>query len=157
MFGIGVSELLVILVIALVVLGPSKLPEVAKLLGKGLAEFRRATSDVTEELRSAQRAIDQEARKAMHSADPKRAGQRKAGTKAQEDKQGPDSPETARGQQPPEPRADEAVPDRGETVSAGGDDRTVSRSKPGSGAVRSSEAEQDTATPPKDSAGPEDA
>ncbi len=68
MFGIGVSELLVIMVIALIVLGPSKLPEVAKMLGRGLAEFRRATADVTAELRSAQQAIDMEARNAMRAA-----------------------------------------------------------------------------------------
>jgi len=64
MFGIGVPELLVILVVALVVLGPKRLPEVAKALGKGLAEFRRATSDLTEELRGAQTMIEREAREA---------------------------------------------------------------------------------------------
>ncbi len=68
MFGIGVPELLVILVVALLVLGPKRLPEVAKALGKGLAEFRRATSDVTEELRSAQAMIEREAREAERSA-----------------------------------------------------------------------------------------
>jgi Tat protein translocase TatB subunit len=62
MFGIGVPELLVILVVALIVLGPKRLPEVAKALGKGLAEFRRATSDLTEELRGAQTMIEREAR-----------------------------------------------------------------------------------------------
>jgi Tat protein translocase TatB subunit len=64
MFGIGVPELLVILVVALIVLGPKRLPEVAKTLGKGLAEFRRATSDLTDELRSAQTTIEREARDA---------------------------------------------------------------------------------------------
>lgn len=64
MFGIGVPELLVILVVALVVLGPKRLPEVAKALGKGLAEFRRATSDLTEELRGAQTMMEREAREA---------------------------------------------------------------------------------------------
>jgi len=68
MFGIGVTELLVILVIALVVLGPDKLPEVARFLGRGMAEFRRATSDITTELRSAQTAIDREARETMRAA-----------------------------------------------------------------------------------------
>ncbi|MEO8602217.1 MAG: Sec-independent protein translocase protein TatB, partial [bacterium] len=62
MFGIGVPELLVILVVALVVLGPKRLPEVAKALGKGLSEFRRATADLTEELRGAQTMIEREAR-----------------------------------------------------------------------------------------------
>ena len=45
-------ELVVILVVALVVLGPKRLPEVAKQLGKAMAEFRRQTSDVMEELQS---------------------------------------------------------------------------------------------------------
>lgn len=62
MFGIGLPELLVILVVALIVLGPKRLPEVARTLGKGLAEFRRATSDITDELRGAQTMLEEEAR-----------------------------------------------------------------------------------------------
>jgi sec-independent protein translocase protein TatB len=46
MFGIGFQELLLIFIIALVVVGPNKLPELAKTLGKGLAEFKRATNDI---------------------------------------------------------------------------------------------------------------
>jgi Tat protein translocase TatB subunit len=49
MFGIGMTELLVILVIGLVVLGPKKLPELARSLGRGLAEFRRASTDMRRE------------------------------------------------------------------------------------------------------------
>jgi Tat protein translocase TatB subunit len=49
MFGIGMTELLVIFAIALVVLGPKKLPEIARSLGRGLAEFRRASSDMRRE------------------------------------------------------------------------------------------------------------
>src|SRR5258706_6784452 len=47
-FNIGPGELIIILIIALVVLGPGKLPDVAASLGKGLREFRKAASDVTE-------------------------------------------------------------------------------------------------------------
>ncbi|MFQ5987347.1 MAG: twin-arginine translocase TatA/TatE family subunit [Dehalococcoidia bacterium] len=45
--GIGPMELLLILVIALVVFGPKKLPEIGRALGKGLREFRRATSELS--------------------------------------------------------------------------------------------------------------
>ncbi len=48
MFGIGFPELLMILVVALLVIGPKKLPDLARSLGKGLAEFRKATDDLKE-------------------------------------------------------------------------------------------------------------
>lgn len=74
MFGIGLPELLVIMVVALIVLGPKRLPEVAKALGRGLAEFRRATSDLTEELRSAQQLIEREARDADRAVRQRESG-----------------------------------------------------------------------------------
>jgi sec-independent protein translocase protein TatA len=47
-FNIGPGELIIVLVIALVVLGPGKLPDVASSLGKSLREFRKAATDVSD-------------------------------------------------------------------------------------------------------------
>jgi len=47
MFGIGSTELLLILAVALIVVGPSKLPEIAKTLGRVFAEFKKVSSEVT--------------------------------------------------------------------------------------------------------------
>ena len=49
MFGIGMPELLVILGLAIIILGPKKIPEVARGLGRAMREFRRATDDMKEQ------------------------------------------------------------------------------------------------------------
>jgi TatA/E family protein of Tat protein translocase len=50
MFGLGPTELLVIVVLALVLLGPKKLPDAATGLGKAIRQFRKATRDLTDQL-----------------------------------------------------------------------------------------------------------
>ncbi len=50
MFGIGMPEMLLILAIALIVIGPKKLPDLAKSLGRALREFKKATSELKESL-----------------------------------------------------------------------------------------------------------
>jgi Tat protein translocase TatB subunit len=68
MFGIGIPEFLVILVIALIFVGPERLPEVAKMFSKIFADFRKATDDVSEELRNARQMLEEEIRQAEREA-----------------------------------------------------------------------------------------
>jgi len=51
MFGIGVPELIVIMVIALVIFGPGKLPEIGSALGKGIRDFKKAFEGADDELK----------------------------------------------------------------------------------------------------------
>ena len=48
MFGFGVTELIIILVIVMVIFGAGKLPEIGAGLGKGIKNFKKATSDLDE-------------------------------------------------------------------------------------------------------------
>lgn len=50
MFGLGFSELLVVFIIALIFIGPKKLPELAKGLGKGIRDFQNAAKGLTDQL-----------------------------------------------------------------------------------------------------------
>jgi Tat protein translocase TatB subunit len=68
MFDIGFDEFLLILVVALFVYGPNRLPDLAKALGRGYAEFRRATNELKETFDQDEtvREIKQEFHKAQH-------------------------------------------------------------------------------------------
>jgi len=60
MFGsIGMPELIIILVLALIIFGPRKLPELGRSLGKSLGEFRRASNELRSTLEEEIRAEDQ--------------------------------------------------------------------------------------------------
>ncbi|QGY41710.1 twin-arginine translocase subunit TatB [Pseudodesulfovibrio cashew] len=63
MFGIGGPELLIICVVALIVIGPKKLPEMLRSLGKGVAEFKRMGNDVKSTLDEEVTKAEAEARK----------------------------------------------------------------------------------------------
>ena len=60
--GIGPLELVVILIVALLVFGPNRLPEIGAKLGRGLRDMRRATRALSEELNQTRRAVEEPAR-----------------------------------------------------------------------------------------------
>ena len=78
MFGsIGMPELLVIFLIALIVIGPKKLPEIGKAIGRGIAEFRKATEEIKQTIEE----VDEEK---LDVVKPEEAVDSIAGTKEKE-------------------------------------------------------------------------
>jgi sec-independent protein translocase protein TatA len=73
MFGLGIPELLIIFVIALIVFGPKKLPDLGKSIGRAMAEFKKASDDFQEsvktEMREVEKAADLEEVKKLGSID----------------------------------------------------------------------------------------
>ncbi len=81
MFNIGSTELLIIVVVALIFIGPSKLPELMRTFGKGMAEFRRMSSDVkntfeAEVERAEQKQRQEEAKKELFPDEDKKAAEK---------------------------------------------------------------------------------
>lgn len=66
MGSIGIPEMLVIFVIALVVFGPRRLPELGRSLGKAIAEFKRATNELQNTLEEEIRVDEQRSRQAAN-------------------------------------------------------------------------------------------
>jgi sec-independent protein translocase protein TatB len=80
MFGIGGGELLVIMLVALVVLGPQKLPEAARTAGKVMSDLRKLSSGFQNEMRSAMHEVDESStttarRNVLRKDDPEAAGE----------------------------------------------------------------------------------
>jgi Tat protein translocase TatB subunit len=60
MFGIGFPELIMILAVALIVLGPQRLPEVARMLGRAYAQLRRASEEFQNTIRQDLAALERQ-------------------------------------------------------------------------------------------------
>lgn len=89
MFGIGFTEFILIVVVALIVIGPDKLPDIAKTLGKAFVEFKRAGEEIKRTVASEtvagmgkERAADAAPPAGAASAEKKEAGEDKDGKKA---------------------------------------------------------------------------
>lgn len=81
LFGIGSTELLVILVVALIVLGPKSLASVSRSLGKAMGEFRRVSTDFQRTLNV--EAAEEEARQAAANRNPGAANAKETGKQEQ--------------------------------------------------------------------------
>jgi TatA/E family protein of Tat protein translocase len=68
MFGIGFQEMLIILVVVLIFFGPKRLPDLAKSLGKGIAEFKKASEEVKKGIDEAVREVESEEETAQETA-----------------------------------------------------------------------------------------
>ncbi len=61
MFGLGIPELLIIFVIALIVFGPKKLPDLGKSIGRAMAEFKKASEEFQESVRTEMKEVEKSA------------------------------------------------------------------------------------------------
>lgn len=75
MFGIGVPELVLILIIGLIVFGPGKLPEMGRTLGKGIREFRKASNALSQAINAPENQPQQPAAPAPQPQQPAAAPQ----------------------------------------------------------------------------------
>jgi len=99
MFGIGFQEMLLIMVVVLIFFGPKRLPDLAKSLGKGLAEFKKASEEV-------KKSIDD----VMKEETAKAEGAMEEPPKEEPAKEEPPVAEASPPSMPPEPLIDEKDP-----------------------------------------------
>jgi TatA/E family protein of Tat protein translocase len=99
MFGIGMPEMILILAIALIVMGPKKLPDLARSLGRAMREFRKATNELKEtmqidsDLTDVKKAFDGIQTDVREAVDLKPEPQREAAAKPETDTPLKDVPE----------------------------------------------------------------
>jgi Tat protein translocase TatB subunit len=110
MFNIGMPELLVILVIALIVLGPKRLPDIAKSLAKALNEFKKTTDDIKDSIEKEARNIKDQAMETMTAAS-------KDEVQTDAPKENPDSKTSVQADagSPPTDKGDGTLPGTGNT------------------------------------------
>ncbi len=113
MFGIGMPEMLLILAVALIVIGPKKLPDLAKSLGRALGEFKRATTDLKDsiesetqfgEVKNAFKELKEDIQHPLDSTKPK--GDSPSSPSSANQSPEPDPPTAKPAETPKEPRAD---------------------------------------------------
>ncbi len=94
MFGLGIPEILVIFVIALIVFGPKKLPELGRSIGRAMAEFKKASQEFQESMQSEMREVE----KTAQIEEVKKIGQEIAKTESEKAPQ-PDTTAPGEGNQ----------------------------------------------------------
>ena len=137
MFGIGMPEMLLLLAIALIVIGPKKLPELAKSLGRALGEFKKATSDLKQsleidsELKDVKNAFDdlnKDIKTSIDSYDT--SANQTAEEHPPQDPQSPPEATTYTGYDEPRPQDGEALPESEETTDTPEDTPTSASEAP---------------------------
>jgi len=99
MFGIGFQEMLIILVVVLIFFGPKRLPDLAKSLGKGIAEFKKASEEV-------RKGIEDAVKEESVGENPKPPEDLSAHGKAPGSPSAPEEPAPAGGTPPDNPPVD---------------------------------------------------
>jgi TatA/E family protein of Tat protein translocase len=97
MLGIGMQEIIIILVVALIIIGPKKLPDLARALGRAMGEFRKAADDLKDNLDI--NGMKEEKEKLLRELKQTNVSKDK---KPKEDKKPPETEPTEKGDKDPE-------------------------------------------------------